>query len=522
MINYDHTLFYYDPVAADRVINWIEKYCRHVRGDKAGDLIRLDDWQKEDILRPAFGLKRKTNGKRKFKTVYVEIPKGNAKSTLGSAIALYLLGADGQKGAEVYSAAGDREQARIIFDNARFMIEQDKVLSKHYQVYQYSIHKRGTANYYKVISAESHTKHGFNPSGLLFDEVHIQPNRDLWDTLTAGQMKRDESICFAFTTAGFDKQSICWELHEKARKIKEGIITDDSFLGLIYTVDDKHDISDPNTWAMANPGLGTIISYDNLAIEYGKVIANSSYENTFRRLHLNQWTETYEAWIQDSEWTACDQGGDPELLKGKLCFGGLDLASTRDFNSLCLLFPKDEDTADVLMWFWIPADMIDKRIMQLVDFAQWTNSGWITTVEGNAVDHNMILNDIRRLSEEYNIQSIGYDRKFAAPIVVGLSDAVEMLPCDQSITALSSPTKQLDIMVAKGQLNHYGNPVLRWMVSNVKIYRDANDNIKIVKHKSTDKVDGVVALVMAIAQWMESKTKKNVSSYSDGHDLIAF
>ena len=295
MIKFDKSLYYYDAEAAQFVIEFVDEFCTHVRGDKAGEPLILADFWKEDIIKPVFGIKKRSNNKRRFKTVYIEIGKGNAKSTVGSALALYLLGFDGSKGASVYSIATDTEQARIIFDNAKFMIEQSPYLKQYFEPFMYSIVKKGTPCSYKVLSGDAKGKHGLIPTAIIFDEAHEQRDRELWDTITAGQMKIDDSLTLAFTTAGWDKQTICYELHKKAIEIAEGKVTDDSFYGKIYTAPETDDISDVKTWRKANPGLGTIISVDNMAIEYQKVKASPGYENTFRRLHLNQWTETYES-----------------------------------------------------------------------------------------------------------------------------------------------------------------------------------------------------------------------------------
>lgn len=521
MIDFDKRLYRYDEQAADDVLNFITKRCKHVYGDSAGlPLIPADFWV-EDIIKPAFGIKKKSDNKRRFKTVFLEIGKGNAKSTMGAAIALYLLTIDREQGAQIYGAAGDSSQARIIFETAKHMVEFDEKLSKACKTFQYSIIKNNSSNFYKVISAEAGTKHGYIPTAIIFDELHVQKDRELWDTLTAGQMKITDSITFAFTTAGYDKQSICFEQHEKAIKVSSGIIKDDSFLGIIYAADPKDDISKVDTWRKANPGLGTIITVDNLKTEYQKVISSPSYENTFRRLHLNQWTEQYESWISDNEWMLCTNGTDTNHLKGLDCYGGLDLAATRDFNALILVFPTKEDYLEIVCYFWLPADRLDERMeKQLVDFSSWVKDGFIRITPGNSVDHNIIMNDIKEISKKYNIKSIAYDRKFAAPIVQNLESEIPMSAFDQGIMNISFPTKQLHIMSGKEQLNHFGNPVLRWMMSNVAIYRDPNDNIKVVKHKSTDKVDGVVALIMAIGEWITFKMEGNTSSVYETRGII--
>lgn len=517
MIDFDRDRYYYDEQAAEKVIYFIEHYCRHIRGDKAGQLIELAEFWKEDIICPAFGIKRKSNGKRRFKTVYVEIGKGNAKSTIGSALALYLLGFDASKGAEVYSVAGDMDQARIIFDTARYMVQESDALQKVFETYQHSIVKKNTPNFYKVISAEAGTKHGLIPSAIIFDEVHVQPNRELWDTLTSGQMKRDESICFAFTTAGWDKNSICYELHKNAVAVNSGIMPDDAFMGVIYSAPETLDISSPKTWRIANPGLGVIISEENMQIEYNKVLASPSYENTFRRLHLNQWTDSYEAWISDPNWMQCAADYTAEDLEGLECYGGLDLAATRDFNAFSLIFSDNR----TLHYYWLPSEMIDRRMERSnVNFRKWVDEGFIRLMPGSSTDHGIILNDIRDLCKRFDVISIAYDRKYAASIVTSLEDDVLMTPFDQSIGAISFPTKQLDIWVGQKQITHNGHPVLRWMLGNVSIYRDPNDNIKVVKHKSADKVDGVVALIMAIGEKLTYEMKRQNKSVYEERGVI--
>jgi len=528
--------YWYDAEAANKVITFIESYCTHVKGKLAGQPLKLAPFWKDDIIRPAFGIKKVSDNKRRFKTIYLEIGKGNAKSTVGAGIALYLLGADGQMNPEIYSLAGDREQARIIFDTARAMIDQNPTLQKYYRTYQYSIVKNGSHGSYKVVSSESKTKHGFIPYGIIVDEVHVQPNRDLWDTTTAGQMKIDESITFAFTTAGHNKQSICYELHDKAVKINKGLITDNSFLGIIYSAGMDDPIHKVSTWRKANPGLGNIITVENLKIEYNKVVTSPNYENTFRRLHLNQWTDTYESWISDIEWMKCNSKLNVDLTEVP-CWGGLDLGSTRDFNALVYIYPimkegekfiikefiKDKEGIDqevikvnynaieqipVKMWTWCPSEMIDSRVKRFTnDFQMWVKDGYIIELPGVISDHNIVANDIQDTLNENNVQSIAYDQKSAAPIVLQLGSYVDMEPFDQSITSISFPTKELNSFIGRGLLNHFNNPVLRWMMSNVVIYTDPNENIKVVKHKSTDKVDGVISLIMAIGQWLDYEMK---------------
>ena len=490
------TEYKFDKEKADRAVGFIEKYITHVKGEMGGQYIKLEKWQIDDIIYPVFGTVNIKTGLRRYRTVYIEIPRKNAKSTLGAAIGLYLLLADGETGAEIYSAAADQKQASIIFDIAKNMVLQDDTLSRRCRPYLYSISKRNSASFYKVISADADTKHGFNAHGILFDELHTQKNRDLWDVLTTSTGSRRQPLTFAFTTAGYDKNSICWEIHEYARKVQEGIIVDDSFYSVIYTTDMENDIYSPVTWEDANPGLGNIVKYEYISQAANKVKNNPSFENTFRRLHLNQWTESETRWINDAIWMGCGEHAEPMGL----CYGGLDLASTRDITALVLLFPE---TGTVEPYFFVPEITADDRLKDGVNYRQWINEGYIIETEGNVTDYNFVKAKIRELYDKYDIRSIAYDRWNATQLVNDLID--EKIPMErfgQGYVSMNAPTKELEKRVLNKEIKHGGNPVLRWMCSNVMIKEDPAGNIKIDKGKSTEKVDGMVALVMALGEAM--------------------
>jgi len=493
--------YYYDKKSADRVINFIEKFITHVKGELSNTPINLKKWQKDDIIRPLFGIKRKDNGYRRYRTCYVEIPRKNSKSTMGAAIALYLLLADSEKGAEIYSVAGDREQAHIIFDIAKSMVIQNKKLTENSELFQYVIKKKGALNYYKVISAEAKTKHGFNAHGVIFDELHVQPNRELWDVMTTAQGARTQPLTIAFTTAGYDKDSICYELHEYARKVKDGIIKDDTFLPVIYSADPDDNIYSVRTWKKANPGLGTIIKEDYLRQQINRIKNEPSFESTFRRLHLNQWVGTAETWIDDITWM---KGALPlNIEEGSLCYAGLDLASTRDITAFVMIFPED-DNIRVLPYFFIPEDSISARSQkENIHYDQWIRDGYMIATPGNVTDYDFIRKKIKELSVQYKIAVIGYDRWNSSQLVIMLQDeGFNMSAFGQGYASMSAPSKELERMAVKGKIKHAGNPVLRWMNSNVQIESDAAGNIKISKKRSREKVDGMVALVMALGEWM--------------------
>ena len=499
MIDFDTIKYYFDQKAADRVVGFIENYITHVKGEFAGQKIILENWQKEDILYPMFGIKRKSDGLRRFRTVYVEIPRKNAKSTLGAGIALYLLLSDGEPGAEIYSAAGDRDQARIIFDIARGMVEQSPELSKRCKPWQHSITKKGSLSSYKVISAEAGTKHGFNAHGILFDELHTQPNRELWDVLTTSVGSRRQPITFAITTAGYDKESICYEIHEYATKVRDGVIEDNSFLPVIYSAEMDSDIYDQETWKKANPGYGTIVKSDYIQEQVLKIKNQPSFESTFRRLHLNQWVGSAETWIPDDIWMSCS--GKP-ICEGR-CYGGLDLATVGDVAAYVLFFPESNS---VLPFFFVPEEVVDDRSRKEgINYDVWVRQGFMTATPGNIIDYDYILDAMIESRDKYDVRMIGYDRYLMKDIANKFSHRdVDLTkwplePVGQGYVSMSEPTKDIERMANGGKFRHGGNPVLRWMVSNVQIESDSAGNIKMSKKKSREKIDGLVALAMAKA-----------------------
>lgn len=505
-MEFDTQKYYYDKDAAELVVNFIERYVTHVKGEYSGQRIKLEEWQKGDIIRPLFGLKRKKDNLRRYRTCYVEIPRKNAKSTLGAALALYLLLGDGESGAEVYSAAGDRDQARIIFDIAKGMVVQNSTLSERAELFQYHIKKKGSQNFYKAISAEAGTKHGLNPHGVIFDELHVQKDRELWDVLTTAQGARTQPLTLAFTTAGYDKDSICYEVHEYARKVRDGIITDDSFLPVLYAADPNSDIYGVDTWRSANPGFGTIVKEDFIRQQANRIKNEPSFESTFRRLHLNQWVGSAETWIADDVWMGCSSTFIPE--EGAECYGGLDLAATKDITALVLVFPQQDETFGVVPYFFVPEDSVQERsLKENIHYDQWVKEGYITSTSGNVADYGFIKEKVFEVAEKYDLRALGYDRWNASQLVIELTDAgVPMSPFGQGFASMSAPTKHLERSIVSGKVAHGGNPVLRWMNSNVQIAQDPGGGIKIHKTKSREKVDGMVALVMAIGEWMTDES----------------
>src|SRR5208282_283692 len=307
--------------AATRAVTFFCDYLKHIKGEWARSPAKPlipDPWQIERILDPVFGTLL-PNGLRQYRTVYIEIPRKNGKSTIGAGIALKLLCADGEPGGEIYSAAGDKEQARIVFNVASEMVKKSPRLRQKCRVYKTAIVVEETGSSYKAVSADAFTKHGFNASGIIFDELHTQPNRELWDVLTTSTGSRQQPLTVALTTAGYDRMTICWEIHQYAMRVLKGEIDDPTFLAVIFAADEKADWKDPAVWAFANPGLGTSVKLDYLKAQCNRAIEIPGYENTFRRLHLNQWTEQATRWLPMDKWDLGAQPGLDELIRS--CIG---------------------------------------------------------------------------------------------------------------------------------------------------------------------------------------------------------
>jgi len=494
--------FYFDKKAAERAVRFFEHYIVHIKGKWAGEPFTLERWQKNDIITPLFGCKR-PDGSRQYRTCYIEIPRKNGKSSLCSGIALYLLYADNEPSAEVYSAAADTKQAAIVFNVAKGMAMASKSLMSRGQIYRNSIFIPRTASAYQVLSADAYTKHGLNAHGIIFDELHAQPNRELWDVLATSTGARTQPLTVAITTAGFDRNSICWELHEYARRIKEGVIEDDSFLPVIYAADEGDDWRDPKTWRKANPNIGVSISEDYLKRECAKAENVPAYENTFRRLHLNQWTQQESRWLPMAAWEACGGQVIPEMLKGKPCYAGLDLSSTTDITALVLAFPVD-GAVKLLSYFWIPGDNILERAKRdHVPYDLWVKQGLVYATDGNVIDYSFIVAKIAELRKQYALKEIAFDRWGAAKIVQELTElGVAVVPFGQGFASMAGPSKELLRLVLAGKLEHGGNPVMRWMADNAVVKTDPAGNIKPDKAKSTQRIDGIVAAVMALDRAM--------------------
>lgn len=492
----------YDKAAADFAVNFIESLC-HTKGVWAGQRFELIDWQ-EQIVRDLFGV-LKPNGYRQFNTAFVEIPKKAGKSELAAAIALLLTCGDGEARAEVYGCAADRQQASIVFEVAADMVRLCPALNKRVKILAST--KRliylPTNSFYQVLSAEAYSKHGFNIHGVVFDELHTQPNRKLFDVMTKGSgYARTQPLYFLITTAGTDTRSICYETHQKAKDILEGRKRDPTFYPVIFGADDKDDWTNEKVWKKANPSLGITIDIEKIKDACVSAMQNPAEENTFRQLTLNQWVKQAVRWMPMSVWDKCNMPVNAEALRGRPCYGGLDLSTTIDITAFVLVFPpiEGDEPYYVMPFFWLPEDTLPKRVARdHVLYDVWERQGFIKTTAGNVVHYGYIEQFISELGKMYDIKEISYDRWGAVQMSQNLEGlGFTVVPFGQGFQSMSPPTKELMKLTLEGKLAHGGNAVMRWMMDNVVVKSDPAGNIKMDKEKSSEKIDGAVALVMAL------------------------
>jgi phage terminase large subunit-like protein len=452
------------------------------------------------------------------------IPTHN--SELGAALALNMLVNDDEQKAEVYSCASDRQQAGIVFDVAADMVRQSPALRRRIKIIPSTKRMvyQPTGSIYQVLSSEVATKHGLNVSACIFDELHTQPTRALYDVMTQGSGDaRKQPLWIFLTTAGTDRNSICWEMHQKALDIIEGRKHDPRFYPVVFGLPDDADWTDEQNWYTANPSLDHTITIDKVRDAFHKAQETPADENMFRQLRLNQWVKQSIRWMPMDKWDACGGVVKPYELEGRICYAGMDLASTSDLTAFVLVFPPvdEEEPYMVLPFFWLPEETLPLRVRRdHVMYDQWEKQGFLKTTEGNVVHYGFIQKFINDLGERYNIREIAYDRWNATMMVQSLEDeGFTMVPFGQGFRDMSPPTKELMRVVLEHKLAHSGHPVLRWNMDNVFVRMDPAGNLKIDKQKSTEKVDGAVALVMALDRAMKNQGGSG-SVYDDRDFLI--
>ena len=491
----------FDPGAAALVIAFFSQL-KHSKGEWAGQTIRLEPWQ-QFILWVLFGWKR-ADGTRRFRTSYLEVARKNGKTTMAAGVGLYLLLADGEPGAEIYSAATKRDQARLSHAEATRMAKASGPIRQMVRVFKDNIHIPDTASKFEPLGADSDTMDGLNVHAALVDEVHAHKTRDTWDVLETGTGARRQPLMFAITTAGFDRQSLCWQLHEYTEKVLDGIIQDDTFFGVIYGIDEEDDWQDERVWVKANPNLHVSKKADDLRRKAMRAREMPAALNAFLRLELDVWTQSETKWMNMEHWRQCGQAVDAAGLRGRVCYAGLDLSSTTDITALLLVFPPevDDDLVQVLCRFWIPEESMHERVHRdRVPYDVWVRQGYITATPGNVVDYAYVLAQIDEDMQAYGLDEIAFDRWGATKIQTDLTELGGpdfMVQFGQGFASMSGPMKELEKLVLQHRLAHGNNPVLTWMADNLVARQDPAGNIKPDKEKSREKIDGMVALIMGL------------------------
>jgi len=554
---------HYDELAADRVIGCKEHgkagfvpSMHHYKGDfgpspahPTGRPFDLLPWQEHEVFRPLFGWKtlerlRDADGMetdefipcsgiiredgsvdpdgpactcpRLYRTLYLETAKKNGKTQIGAAIGGYMAFGDGEAAAEVFCYAADKDNAKLAFDAMAFGMgyEGNPFAARNITFMARTIKNTRTKSKVEVKSSDASRKHGPNAHCIIFDELHAQPNRELWDVTTAGVIARRQPLVAALTTAGWDRESVCWEQHEHARQVAEGIYDDDRFLGVVYGALDDEDWTDPEVWHKAAPSLGITVSveaYEQACLEAKQMPLS---QNSFRQLFLSQWTQQAVRYIPLDAWDRCN--AEPVVGKKRLCYGGIDLSATTDLSAFALVFPNREDgSIDVLVKYYMPEENLrQKSLRDRVPYEQWVKDGLITTTPGHTIKYDYIKADVIAAKNEYDLREIGYDPWNAVEFQQWMErEHIKNEAMVQGYKSFTAPTKELLRLVLEQDVRHGGNPVLRWNVDSAAAEMDAAGNVKLNKAKSSARIDGLIAIIMAFHAYLENPFVRRRSIY---------
>ncbi|HXH05865.1 MAG TPA: terminase TerL endonuclease subunit [Vicinamibacterales bacterium] len=527
--------YYFDQAEAERACEFFPALLSHHIGEFAGKPFELLPYQRQLLTLPIFGWKRTVDGLRRFRKVFAFLPKGSGKSPWGSGTGLYLTLCDGEPAAEVYAVAGDKNQARIVHENAKIMVEQSPILREMCQVLRDSIYHPASRSIYQVLSAEAATKHGFRPHAVIFDEFHNQPDRDLYEALKKSLIKRRQPLMVLLTHAGTDDESICYEEYEYAKAVLEGRLDDETCLPVIFELRPEEDWTSPTTWQRVNPGYGVTAKPDALAQEAREAAAEPRKRNDFLRFHLNAWVNQATAWIPLDWWDRItDPVPPPEVLATAPAGAiGIDMAQKIDLAAVVAIFrlPLAEAPLEVevvageapegelrrtltlnyrlavVPMFWLPEETLLERVQQdHIRYDIYRDQGLLRVTEGAVIDSGAIVRYIRELVTRYprlkQGERIGYDPAFATEIGVQLQ-AMGLKPVEvpQNYAHLSEACQVFEALVKAGRVLHGGHRLLRWCLENTEIKRDDAGRIRPVKpKKSTRRIDGIVALLIALSR----------------------
>jgi phage terminase large subunit-like protein len=501
--------FIFDPAQGHRVINFIERFIVGTEGEHAGRPFILEPWSAA-LLYILYGWRNERTRARRFKFAYCELGRGNLKSTLASALGIYELVS--VQGANVYSAATDRATAKVVFDTAVLMVQKSALLSKQIVSQRNNLHILRTGSKFEPCSAEAKTLFAHSrPSFVVLDELHAHPDSSVWDTFSSALGKRRGAWLLAITNSGFDRHSVCWQQRQYSIKVLQGIVPDPTWFSFICGLDEE-DIKDPAgwenelNWIKANPSLGHAVSLDDMRSQALKAREDPSALNQFLRFRLSVWTEAHSVWMPLDKWDMCSELVDPEALKGRQCFGGLDLSTTTDISALVLLFPPhgDDKKWRVIPHFFLPKDNVQRRSKRdRVPYDVWERQGLFHLTPGNVIDTQWIRAKVNELAGEYKIVEIAYDKAFSADLTPQLqNDGLVMVPFHPGDFSQTPPLKKLMELVLKQELAHGADPILRWNVSNLVVRIGPTGLMKPDKERSAEKIDGISALLDALGRAM--------------------
>jgi phage terminase large subunit-like protein len=510
----------YKPEVAQRAVDFFGgnldegwEGLKHWKGEWAGQVFELAEWQAEYIIKPLFGWFRK-DGTRRFRFAFIEVPRKNGKSTLAAGVGL-LLTLEGEPGAEIYSSATKLDQAKIVWGDAKRMVQSSSSLRGDLVVMANNIHCPQYASKFEPLGADHHTLDGLNVHGNIIDEIHAHKDRVLYEVLLTAQGARRQPLNFIITTAGvYDPTKIGWEQHDYAQKVLEGVFEDDSYFAFIANADKDDDWTDPQVWKRANPNYGVSVKADYLEDLCEKAKRSPAFVNAFLRYHLNIWTEQTDRVIDMDDWKACGDPIDEEELEGQPCYAGLDLASKIDIAALALWFPEQKK---VIWRMWVPGDNVMERVSKdRVPYDAWIREGYLKDTPGNVIDYDFIRAEVNQMADKYDLLEVAYDPWGATQLAVQLEDdGVTMVECRQGYPSLSEPTKELLKMVKGREFSHGGNPVARWMAGNLAAREDPQGNLKPDKSRSAEKIDGIAAFINAL-----SRSIRNLDEEREYGDLL--
>ncbi|HHQ6596591.1 MULTISPECIES: terminase large subunit [Serratia] len=513
----------FSEARAQHILNFY-KFVPHVKGALAGQPIELMDWH-IFILINIFGfiiplidentgevvLRNDGSGRpvmvRRFRTAYNEVARKNAKSTLSSGVGLYMTGADGEGGAEVYSAATTREQARIVFEDAKSMIKQARpTLGRLFEFNKLAIFQEQTSSRFGPLSSDANNLDGLNIHCAIVDELHAHKTRDVWDVLETATGARLQSLLFGITTAGFNKEGICYELRDYAIKVLQGAATgqfeDDTFFGIIFTLDKDDDPFDEKVWQKANPGLGICKRWDDLRRLAKKAREQVSARHNFFTKHMNLWVTAEAAWMDMLKWGKCEYIAPQHELKTYPLWVGVDLSNKIDICAAVKIWQANNGHVHADFKFWLPEGRLDRCSRQMAElYRKWAELGKLTLTDGDVIDHGQIKEELQLWVAGESLREIGFDPWSATQFSLALAEeGLPLVEVPQTVRNFSEAMKEIEALVYGGRLHHSNHPVMNWMMSNVTVKPDKNDNIFPNKSTPEAKIDGPAALFTGMSR----------------------